>query len=89
MALGADRRRVLVLVVGEAIRTSLVGLVLGLAASAAASRLLASLLFEVRPLDPSVLASVSVFLLAAAVVASTAPALRASRVDPMTALRSE
>ncbi len=88
MALGADRRDVLRLVVGEALQTSLVGLVLGLAASAAASRLLASLLFEVRPLDPSVLASVAVFLLAAAIVASSAPALRAGRLDPVEALRA-
>jgi putative ABC transport system permease protein len=88
MALGADRRRVVLLVVGEAIQTSLVGLVLGLAASAASSRLLASLLFDVRPLDPSVLASVALFLLASAVVASSAPALRAARLDPIEALRA-
>lgn len=88
MALGADRRRVLLLVVGEALKTSLLGLVLGLAASAAASRLLASLLFEVRPLDPSVLAAVAVFLLTAAVLASSAPALRAARLDPIEALRA-
>jgi predicted permease len=89
MALGADRRIVLTMVVREALTTSAVGLVLGLAASAAASRLLGSLLFGVRPFDPAVLASAALFLMAASVLASSAPALRASRLDPMTALRTE
>ncbi len=89
MALGADRREVMALVVGEALRTSAIGLVLGLAASAAASRLLGSLLFGVRPFDVAVLATVSLFLLAASLLASSVPAFRAARLDPMKALRAE
>jgi predicted permease len=89
MALGADRRDVLRLVVGEALKTSALGLALGLAASVLASRLLASLLFGVKPFDPGVLAAVSVFLMAASVLAASAPALRASRLDPMAALRAQ
>jgi ABC-type antimicrobial peptide transport system permease subunit len=89
MALGADRRNVLVMVVTEALKTSAVGLVLGLAASIAASRLLGSLLFGVRPFDPAVLAAAALFLTAASVLAASAPAVRASRLDPMTALRAQ
>ena len=89
MALGADRKNVLLLVVREALKTSAVGLVLGVAVSALAGRLLGSLLFGVRPFDPSVLAAVAVFLLVSSVLASSVPAARASRLDPMAALRSE
>ncbi len=89
MALGADRRDVLLLVVSEALKTSAVGLVLGLAASAAASRLLGGLLFGIGPFDVSVLTAATLFLLAASVLASSAPAVRASRLDPMAALRTE
>ncbi len=88
MALGADRRGVLVLVISEALKTSAAGLALGLVLSAAAGRLLGSLLFGVRPFDPAVLASVAFFLLAASLLASCAPALRAARVDPIEALRA-
>lgn len=89
MALGADRRDVLRLVVVEALRTCAVGVVLGLAASAAAGRLLGSLLFGVQPIDPAVLAADALFLLIASVLASSAPAVRASRLNPMVALRAE
>jgi ABC-type antimicrobial peptide transport system permease subunit len=89
MALGADRRNVQRLVVGEAVRTSAVGLVLGLAISALASRLLGSLLFGVRPFDPAVLICVALFLLVSSLLASSIPAARASRLDPSAALRSE
>jgi predicted permease len=88
MALGADRRRVLFLVVSEALKTSAVGLALGLVLSAAAGRLLGGLLFGVQPFDPAVLASVAFSLLAASLLASSAPALRAARVDPIEALRA-
>jgi putative ABC transport system permease protein len=89
MALGADRSNVLVMVVREALKTSAAGLVLGLVASAAASRLLGSLLFGVQPFDLSILSAVAVFLMAASLLASSAPAVRASRLDPMTALRAQ
>jgi len=59
------------------------------APSAAAGRLLGSLLFGVQPIDLSVLAAMAVFLLAASVLAAYSPAARASRLDAMTALRSE
>ena len=88
IALGADRRSVLFMVVSEALKTSAAGLALSLVVSAAASRLLGSLLFGVRPFDPGVLASVAFFLLAASLLASSAPALHAARVDPIEALRA-
>jgi ABC-type antimicrobial peptide transport system permease subunit len=77
------------MVVREALKTSAAGLVLGLVASAAAGRLLGSLLFGVQPFDLSILGAVALFLMAASLLASSAPAVRASRLDPMTALRSE
>jgi predicted permease len=89
MALGADRSNVLLMVVTEALKTSAAGVVLGLVASAAASRLLGSLLFGVQPFDLSILSSVALFLVAASLLASSAPAVRASRLDPMTALRAQ
>jgi ABC-type antimicrobial peptide transport system permease subunit len=89
MALGADRSNVLAMVVREALKTSAAGLVLGLIASAAAGRLLGSLLFGVQPFDLSILGAVAVFLMAASLLASSAPAVRASRLDPMTALRAQ
>jgi len=89
MALGAGRREVLLLVAREGIGSSAAGILIGLLLSAVAGRLLGSLLFDVRPLDALVFALVPVFLLAVAAIASCAPALRAARVDPILALRSE
>ena len=65
------------------------GLLLGLAGAAAATRLLRSLLYGVQPLDATVFAAVAFILLAVAGVACLLPAWRASRVDPITALRYE
>ena len=89
MALGADTRDVVLMVSREALATTVIGIALGLAASVAAGRLLSSLLFAVAPFDPPVLAATALFLLAVAAAASAGPALRASSVDPMTALRAE
>jgi predicted permease len=89
MALGANTRDVVLMVSREALATSALGIALGLAASVAAGRLLSSLLFAVAPFDPPVLAATAIFLLAVAAAASAGPALRASSVDPMTALRAE
>ena len=89
IALGAGRREVLLLVAREGIGSSAAGILIGLLLSAVGGRLLGSLLFDVRPLDPLVFALVPVFLLAVAAIASCAPALRAARVDPILALRSE
>jgi putative ABC transport system permease protein len=88
-ALGAERRDTLSLVLIEASRMAVVGIVAGLTASAALTRLLTAQLFSVRPLDPLTFVIVPVILLAIAVAAAYVPAWRATRVDPMTALRHE
>jgi putative ABC transport system permease protein len=88
-ALGANRRDTLRLVLIQALRISLVGIVSGIAASAALTRLLTAQLFAVRPLDPLTFITVPVILLAIALAAAYVPALRAARVDPMMALRHE
>ena len=89
IALGAQREQVLKLMLLDGLRPALVGLVLGVAASIAASRWIESLLFGTRPLDPIVFISVSVVLLIIAAMACVMPAWKASRVDPMQALRTE
>lgn len=88
-ALGASRRDTLRLILIQALRIALVGIVTGLVASAALTRLLAAQLFEVRPWDPITFITVPVILLATALFAAYLPALRAARVDPMIALRQE
>ena len=89
MALGAQREQVLRLMMGDGLRPALYGLVLGLAASAVAVRLIQSMLYETRPLDPAIFAAVAATLLLVAVLACLVPAWRASRIDPMQALRNE
>jgi ABC-type antimicrobial peptide transport system permease subunit len=89
VALGADRERVLRLVVGEGMKLTLLGAALGLAAAAAASRLVAGLLYGVPALDPVAFVGVPVILVAVATLAVWLPARRAARTDPMRALRTE
>jgi predicted permease len=89
MALGAGKARVLSLVVGHAVRVSLVATLVGLLAARGVSKLMAALLFEVSPADPQTYAVVSGVLIAVAIVAAYAPARRAATVDPMVALRSD
>ncbi|HEX5436951.1 MAG TPA: ABC transporter permease [Gemmatimonadaceae bacterium] len=89
MALGATRRDVLRLVVREGMRLAGAGIILGLAGSVVATRLLASLLYGVSATDPLTLASVAVLLTAVALAACWLPARRASGVDPLIALRAE
>jgi putative ABC transport system permease protein len=89
MALGADRRHVLGLIVGQGLVTAAAGTALGLAGALALSRSIQGLLFGVRATDPATFAAVIVGLLAVATVACVVPAWRATRLDPTAALRSE
>jgi putative ABC transport system permease protein len=89
MALGAQRDQLLRLMLGDGMRPALLGLGLGLAVSFVATRLFQSMLFGTKPLDPVVLCCVVGTLFAVAVLACLAPAWRASRLDPMQALRTD
>jgi predicted permease len=89
VAIGADQGRVVRLILGNGLRLSLAGLAIGVAASLALGRLLASQLHQVKPHDPLTFAVVPLLLLAIALAASYLPARRASRVDPIAALRAE
>jgi putative ABC transport system permease protein len=89
MALGANARDLMRLVVGQGLRVALAGVAAGVLASFAATRLLAGMLFGVSPLDPLTFVCVAAVLVAAALLASFIPARRATRVDPMVALRYE
>ena len=75
--------------IGQGVALALIGVACGLAGAAALTHLLGSLLFDVSPLDPLTYAAVSLGLIAAAIVASYIPAVRAMGVDPSEALRSE
>jgi len=88
MALGAQASGVRALVVRQSLGLALVGIAIGLIAALATTRVLGALLFGVSPTDPLVLTAATLLLLLLAAVASYAPARRASRVDPVEALRS-
>ena len=89
MALGASPAVVLRMVLGHGRRLTLIGIALGVAGAVAVSRLLQQVLFEVDPTDPRIYLAVSVTLLLVAEVASFIPARRATRIDPVIALRME
>ncbi|HVE78925.1 MAG TPA: ADOP family duplicated permease [Gemmatimonadaceae bacterium] len=89
VALGAQTRDILRLVVGDGVRVAAVGVALGAVAALGAARFVSPLLFRVSARDPATLAAVALALLAIAVAASGIPAWRASRVDPSTALRAD
>ncbi len=89
MALGAQKSDVLRMVVAEGIKLALIGLAIGIACALGLTRFLVSLLYDVKPTDPITYAAVSAVLLGVAVVACYVPARRATKVDPMEALRCE
>lgn len=89
MALGARSTNVLWLVLREALTLVLIGIVVGLGASLLTTKTATSLLFGLKPNDPSTIAIAALLLLCVAMVAGYLPARRAARVDPMTALREE
>jgi predicted lysophospholipase L1 biosynthesis ABC-type transport system permease subunit len=87
MALGASRSQIVWDVLGFGVRLAAIGLAIGIAGALGATRLLSSLLYGVRPTDVITFAAVSLILLVVALIASYLPARRATRVDPIVALR--
>jgi predicted permease len=89
MALGAGRNEMLRLVVFQGLKLAVIGVVLGLAAAFGLTRFLSKLLFGVQASDPATFTSVALILTAVALIASYVPAWRATKVDPLEALRYE
>jgi putative ABC transport system permease protein len=89
MALGAGRRDVLSLVLGQGVKLAALGLALGVAGSIALTRVIESQLYNVRATDPLTFVTVTALLAVVGLVATMVPALRATRLDPVTALRQE
>jgi putative ABC transport system permease protein len=89
MSLGADRGSVVRMVAGQALLLALGGSVAGLAGSLALSRAMKGLLYGVRPFDPLTFAAVTAALCLVALVSSSVPAMRATKIDPLIALRAE
>jgi putative ABC transport system permease protein len=89
MALGADRASVLTLVLRQGVWMTGAGILLGLLAALPLVRFVSSMLFDVQPLDPTAFGLVTALVIVVAVLATLVPARRASRVDPMAALRAE
>jgi ABC-type antimicrobial peptide transport system permease subunit len=89
MALGADRRGILRMVLRSAFLQAGIGLLIGIPSAVVAGHLMASQLYHVEPWDPAVLAATTVTLAVAALLAAILPAQRAAAVEPMVALRIE
>jgi len=89
MALGAQREEILRLMLGDGLRPALYGLTIGLVASIWTVRVIQSMLYGTQPLDPAIFASVAASILVVAALACLVPAWKASRIDPMQALRME
>jgi ABC-type antimicrobial peptide transport system permease subunit len=89
MALGASPQAVQAMIVGEGLRLAALGIGVGLVAAFVASRLIQQLLFDVPPHDPLTYAGISLLLAAVATAACWIPARRATKVDPLIALRAE
>ena len=89
LVMGAQRRDVLILVLGRAAKLAALGIIFGVLAAVGASQFIASLLYGVRSTDPWTYGAVALVLFLIAIFAAYLPALRATRVDPMVALRYE
>ena len=89
LALGAESRDVLRMVFGKRLQLTLVGVVIGILAALAVTRLISTMIYVVAPTDPMTFAAVAIFLLLVALLACYVPARRATRVDPLVALRHE
>ena len=89
IALGAQRNQVLMLILRDGVWPTLIGLAIGLATSTAVTRLIQSMLYQTRPLDPEIFSVVALTLFVVAVAACIIPAWRAAQLDPVTALRME
>ena len=87
-ALGAQRRDILRLVLGQGLGLAVAGVTLGAAGAYAMTRVLANMLFHVSPTDPATFAAIAILFVAVALAAGYFPARRATRIDPMAALRS-
>jgi ABC-type antimicrobial peptide transport system permease subunit len=89
MALGAQRRELMRLVVRRGLLLSLAGAIIGIGTAMAVTRLMAAMLYSVRPYDPATFGGVGILLVLVALAACSIPARRAMRIDPMVALRYE
>jgi ABC-type antimicrobial peptide transport system permease subunit len=89
IALGARAATVVGMVLGQGMRLAAIGLALGVAGAVLLTRLMAKMLYEVRPTDPAVFAIVAGVLMAVAMAAALVPSLRVARIKPATALRVE
>jgi ABC-type antimicrobial peptide transport system permease subunit len=89
MALGATPRSVLRMVLGQGVRLAAIGIAIGIAVALAVTRLMQRALFEVRPHDPGIYLGLAALILGVACLACWIPARRATRIDPIAALRAE
>jgi ABC-type antimicrobial peptide transport system permease subunit len=89
MALGAQRRDILHMILREGMLLAITGIAIGIGGALALTRVLRSMLFEIEPTDPATFVGVAIFLTIAALAACYIPARRAMKVDPMVALRHE
>jgi predicted permease len=89
MALGAQRRDILHMILRKWMRLTITGIAIGMAGALALTRILRNMLFEIKPTDPATFFSVAVFLISAALLACYLPAQRAAKTDPIAALRHE